>query len=112
MIRNEKEYDALRTHARHEACQASGLCVNVSVVDPRSGAKTDALKFVFEHRSGEALDVFFPCRKRGQSPGFVFDKPFAQPADRRVFSDTTVPRGQDCADHVTRTLEFDRRRRP
>ena len=107
-------FEALRTHARNEACQASGLCVNVSVVDPRSGAKTDALKFVFEHRSGEALDVFFPYRKRGQSPDFEFDKPFAQPADRRVFSETTLPGGQDRADHVTRTLELelDRRRRP
>jgi hypothetical protein len=78
-------FDALRAHAKDEACQAYGLCVNVSVVDPRNGEKTDALKFVFEHRSGEALDVFFPYQQRGPRSGFRFERPLAQPADRRVF---------------------------
>lgn len=54
------------------------------VVDPRTGLETDALKFSFEHRSGESLDVFFPYR--GRLPrGFRFEPPFAQPAERRVF---------------------------
>jgi hypothetical protein len=76
--------DALRTRARDAACRASGLCVNVNVLDPRTGLKTDALKFAFEHRSGEALDVFFPYRKC-LPRGYRFEKPFAQPAARRVF---------------------------
>jgi hypothetical protein len=60
------------------------------------------------------LEPLFPYRKRDQSRGFEFDKPFAQPADRRVFSETTLPLGQDRADHATRTceLELDGRRRP
>ena len=78
-------FDALRAQAKDEACLAWGLCVNVSVVDPRSSDKTDALKFVFEHRSGESLDVFFPYTKRRVLPGVRFERPFAQPGDRRVF---------------------------
>jgi len=43
-----------------------------------------ALKFAFEHRSGEALDVFPPSRKR-LPRDYRVEKPFAQPAERRVF---------------------------
>jgi hypothetical protein len=77
-------FETLRGQARDERCRASGVCVNVSVVDPRSGQKTDALKFVFEHRSGEALDVFFPYQRRVPR-GVQFARPFVQPAAPRVF---------------------------
>ena len=68
--------EALCAQASDDACQASGLCVNVRVVDPRTGLEIDALKFSFEHRSGESLDVFFliasACRvasgSRSRSP--------------------------------------------
>jgi hypothetical protein len=56
----------------------------VSVVDPRTGLETDALKLASEHRSDEARDVFVPYRTQ-LSNGYRFDKPFAQPAERRVF---------------------------
>lgn len=74
----------LRQQATNQDCKAAGACVDVKVLDPRSQQKTDALHFIFEHRSGEALDVFFPYQKRFLR-GYQFDKPFAGAAERRVF---------------------------
>jgi hypothetical protein len=40
--------------------RAAAACIDVKVVDPRTGQRTDAAQVIFEHESGEALDVFVP----------------------------------------------------
>jgi hypothetical protein len=77
-------FAALRKQTAEQGCTAAGVCVDVKVLDPRSQQKTDAVHFVFEHRSGEALDVFFPYRKRFLR-GYQFEKPFAGTGQKRVF---------------------------
>lgn len=75
---------ALRKQVVEEECRAAGVCVNVSVVDPRNGQKGDALHFIFEHSAGDAFEVYFPYRKRFLR-GFQFEKPFAQTSEPRIF---------------------------
>jgi len=77
-------FAALRKQVQEEGCIAAGVCVDVKVMDPRSQQKTDAVHFVFEHRSGEAFDVFFPYRKRFLR-GCQLKKPFASAGEKRVF---------------------------
>jgi hypothetical protein len=77
-------FQALRKQVQENACRAAGLCVNVTVVDPRSGQKGDALRFVFEHSAGEAAEIYFPYRKRFLR-GHQFEKPFAQKSEPRIF---------------------------
>ena len=76
---------SLRSHAQNGACEAAAYCVDVRVVDPRNDAKTDAVQLVFEHRSGEALNVIFPYRKDAAGV-YTFDHPFATAAERRIFA--------------------------
>jgi hypothetical protein len=77
-------FAALRKQVEEQGCTAAGVCVDVKVLDPRNQQKTDAIHFVFEHKSGEALDVFFPYRKRFLR-GYQFEKPFAGAGQKRVF---------------------------
>ena len=77
--------EGLRAKARSESYMAAAACVNVAAVDPRSGKKADAAQVIFEHCSGEALDVFVPYRKK-MFRGYEFEKPFAGPAEPRIFS--------------------------
>ena len=75
---------ALRKQVQAEGCRAAGVCVNVSVVDPRNGQKGDAVRFVYEHRSGEAFEIYVPYRKRFLR-GYQFEKPFAKAGEPQVF---------------------------
>ena len=76
---------SLRTHALEPTCLAAAYCVDVRVEDPRSTSNTDAVQMVFEHRSGEALHVFFPYRK-DPAGVYTFEHPFAVAGDRRIFA--------------------------
>ena len=76
----------LRSQATDDGCLAVAFCVDVRVVDPRCQQKTDAVQIVFEHRSGEALLVFFPYRKAADGT-FDFAHPFALAAACRMFGD-------------------------
>ena len=68
---------SLKKQVFEQKCQAVGLCVNMTVVDPRNNEKGDALQFIFEHQSGEALETYFPYKKKFLR-GYEFAKPFAQ----------------------------------
>jgi len=75
---------ALRKQVEAEKSRAAGVCVNVSVLDPRSGRKGDAVRFLYEHRSGEAFEIYVPYRKRFLR-GYQFEKPFAKAGEPQVF---------------------------
>jgi hypothetical protein len=76
---------SLRSQAQEHGSVAAAYCVDVRVVDPRSQAKTDAVQLVFEHRSGEAMNVFFPYAKNAAGV-YEFDHPFALVSERRIFA--------------------------
>ena len=54
---------ALRDEAADPACSAVAYCADSKLSDLKSGEVTDAVLLMFEHRSGEALDVVFPYKK-------------------------------------------------
>ena len=54
--------DTLRVQAVDPDCAAVGYCADVKLTDTRNGEVIDAVQIVFEHRSGEALEAFFPYR--------------------------------------------------
>ncbi len=56
--------DALRRQAAVAACAAVAHCVDVRLTDTRDGTTFDAVQLLFEHRSGEALEAFFPYRRQ------------------------------------------------
>jgi hypothetical protein len=74
---------ALRDHASDPACGAVAYCVDTKVTNLKTGDVTDAVQLVFEHRSGEALDVFFPYEKTGD--GVTFAQPMVRLAAGGLF---------------------------
>jgi len=63
--------EALRQQTADADCAAVAYCVDVRLSDTRNGDEFDAVQLVFEHRSGEALDAFFPYRRQKGRCGFA-----------------------------------------
>lgn len=75
----------IREQVKKEDCRAAGVCVNVSIIDPRTNRKCEALQFIFEHSEGESLDIYFPFQKR-LFRGVNFEKPFSQASEPKIFN--------------------------
>jgi hypothetical protein len=80
--------EALRDHAKDPACTAVAYCVDVKLTDTRNGEVIEAVQVVFEHRSGEALEAFFPYRQAGDT--YEFAQPMIRIAARSLFETPTT----------------------
>lgn len=55
---------AFRKSARDGKIRAAGICYDVQTIPPGKNKKTDAIWITLEQRSGEAVDVIVPYKKR------------------------------------------------
>jgi len=76
---------ALRQQTADADCAAVAYCVDVRLSDTLHGDECDAVQLVFEHRSGEALDAFFPYRR--QQGGCEFAQPMLRIGAGGIFPD-------------------------
>jgi hypothetical protein len=74
---------SLREHAADASCAAVAYCVDVRLTDPRDGQATEAVHLVFEHRSGEAVEAFFPYKKVAE--GYEHGRPMIRLTACRIF---------------------------
>jgi hypothetical protein len=77
--------EELRAHAADPACDAVAYCVDVKLTDTRDGAVMSAVQIVFEHRSGEALDAFFPYERTGDD--YEYRQPMLRISARSFFEE-------------------------
>jgi hypothetical protein len=75
--------DALRVQAVDADCVAVAYCADVKLTDTRDGGVIDAVQVVFEHRSGEALEAFFPYKKTDDA--YEFAQPMVRMGAQSLF---------------------------
>jgi|SRR5438093_11493348 len=52
--------DVFRVDARANKLRATALCINATVIDPRTGERTDAVEVRLEDVDGESADCYLP----------------------------------------------------
>ena len=82
--------EALRKESAESTCTAVAYCVDAKLTDTRNDEVTSAVHVAFEHRSGEALQAFFPYRK--DDDGYEFAQPMLRIAAPCFFTETPVSR--------------------
>lgn len=75
--------DTLRAQAVHADCTAVAYCADAKLTDTRDGKVFDAIQVVFEHRSGDALEAFFPYQHTDGT--YEFAQPMIRMGTRTMF---------------------------
>jgi hypothetical protein len=70
--------------AKSGKIKASGICMDVRVMEPDKSEKTDAIRVDLEHKEGQVVSVFLPYEK-GPAQKVIYGKIFASSADRKIF---------------------------
>lgn len=78
-------YEALARSAANSEIRAAGICADVRITPPGSGAETDAIRTSIEHAESDPVEVLMPYAKR-RMRGFEFGDLFAQAGTPRIFA--------------------------
>ncbi|HLY99183.1 MAG TPA: hypothetical protein VKT33_08985 [Candidatus Angelobacter sp.] len=74
----------LQKEAKSGKIKASGICMDVRVIEPGKSDKTDAIRVDLEHKEGQVVSVFLPYEK-GPAQKVTYGKIFASSAKQKIF---------------------------